>query len=96
MIVLQKKLEWSKFKLAVSAEVMMNQMIDLMLQQILRTVLAAFWYPRIPEGIPVLVQVDVVRNEGVQVRDGVKQARDLDFMDSALGVTLATKACIVS
>ena len=92
MIVFQKKLQCSKFKLTVSAEVMMNKMIDLMLQQILRTVLTAFWYPC----IPVLVHVDAVRNEGVQVGDGIKHARDLDFMDSALGVTLATKACIVS
>ena len=96
MIVFQKKLQSSKFKLTVSAEVMMNKMIDLMLQQILRTVLTAFWYPCIPVGIPVLVDVDAVRNEGVQVRDGIKHARDLDFMDSALGVSLATKACIVS
>ena len=71
-------------------------MIDLMLQQILRTVLTAFWNARIPVGIQVLVQVDVVRNEGVQVRDGVKQARDLDFMDSALGIALLTKARKVS
>lgn len=67
-----------------------------MFPQILRTVLAALRYPTIPEGIPVLIQEDVIRNERVLVRDGVKHVGDLDFMDLTLGVTAATEACNVS
>jgi hypothetical protein len=81
-----KLLQWTAFIATKSAQLVMNQMQNLMFQHIRRAVLAVARYPGVPVSKAVLHHF--LSDHRVQVSGRVEHVRQLDLVSDALRVGL--------